>query len=65
MKFYDPRCLDLARHFYPNAPAEVLDDIASDLQEIIEDYTDLPLPNGETLQAHEDRVMFEPRQEAR
>lgn len=64
-KTYDPKCWELAKHFYPNAPEEVLADMAGDFQDVAEDYTDLPVPKGdafETLQEREDRIMFEPRE---
>ena len=37
MNLYDPKCLELARHFYPEAQPRFLDELAAAIQGLIED----------------------------
>jgi hypothetical protein len=34
---FDPKCLDLARHFYPDYPEDFLRELAGDIQRAVED----------------------------
>ena len=35
---YDPKCADLARHFLPEAPAGIVEELAQDIQDAIEAF---------------------------
>lgn len=48
---FDSACLDLARHFYPDAPEHVLATLAQELQDVVEDFT--LIPPGSALNAEE------------
>ena len=39
-KLFDQKCLDLARHFYPDYPEPILTLLAEEIQTVCEDFSD-------------------------
>lgn len=57
-KSYDPKCWDLAKHFYPEATAEQLQECAGDIQDTVENFGEWmnrepPEPDGECYRGNE------------
>lgn len=58
MKTFDSKCHELAKHFYPNATAQELNDCAGDIQDAVESFGEWmsrepPDPDGECFRGGE------------